>query len=221
LEASDRQFLSASTSKLGLDLEPAHLDRLCLYEAAVRLWNRRMNLVSAGDEGILMGRHLLDSLTLAPLLTGQKKRLFDLGSGAGFPGIPLKIVKETWDVILVEASRKRASFLKEAVRTLQLPGVTVVRARAEDLLNDDRYRASADWVVSRAAFKLPDLLRLASPLLKPGGQLAAPKGFVPEEEWSGANKIANNLGMLLHNPPEGDPEDANRLRKIVVYKKSF
>jgi len=180
-----------------------------------------MNLVSARDEGVLAERHLLDSLTLAPLLTGDTGRLFDLGSGAGFPGIPLKIVKDSWEVILVEASRKRVSFLKEAIRILQLQGVTVVWGRVEDLLDDDRYQASADWVVSRAAFKLPDLLRLAAPLLKPGGQLAAPKGFIPEAEWSQANKIAISYGMLLHFLPEGDLKEDHGPRKIFVYKKLF
>ncbi len=88
MEAPCRQFLSASASKLGLDLKEVHLDRLCRYEEAVRQWNRRMNLVSAGDEGVLAERHLLDSLTLAPLLTGDTGRLFDLEAVPFFPAFP-------------------------------------------------------------------------------------------------------------------------------------
>ncbi|MDP2840308.1 MAG: 16S rRNA (guanine(527)-N(7))-methyltransferase RsmG, partial [Syntrophales bacterium] len=168
--------LSEGAAAIGIRLGPAELDRFATYHREILLWNRRINLVSERSAQEIVIRHFLDSLTPAPFLDRPDGTLIDLGSGGGFPGIPLRIALPGLHLSLVEASRKKSSFLSHAVRTLRLDGVQVIRKRVEELTAGEAFAGRFDTLISRAAFKLPDLIRTASFFLKPGGQLIAMKG---------------------------------------------
>jgi 16S rRNA (guanine527-N7)-methyltransferase len=161
--------LSEGAAAIGIRLGPAELDRFAIYHREILLWNRRINLVSERSAQEIVIRHFLDSLTPAPFLDRPDGALIDLGSGGGFPGIPLRIALPGLQLTLVEASRKKSSFLAHLVRTLRLDGVQVIRERVEELTAGEALAGRYDTLISRAAFKLPDLIRTASIFLKPGG----------------------------------------------------
>jgi 16S rRNA (guanine527-N7)-methyltransferase len=163
-------------------------------------WNSRRNLTAIIDRDEVLEKHIADSLTLLPFAR-QAAHLLDIGSGAGFPCIPLKIVCPELKVVSVDAVGKKVDFQRHVVRTLGLTGFTALHERAEKLTN---YLAAFDLITARALCPLADLAELAGPLLAPGGRLVAMKGpegcfeFIEHQEalqqrgWSG---VSHNLEL--------------------------
>ena len=169
-----RQELDAGLAALALD--PALAPLLLAYVALLDRWNRTYNLTAIRDPREMVGKHLLDSLAMLPFIADGT--LADLGAGAGLPGIPLAIARPGLQVTLVESNGKKARFLREAVRTLQLGNVRVAEARIEAL--DEP--AAFDAITARALAGLPLIVELGGHLLKPNGRLLAMKGAVPDDE---------------------------------------
>lgn len=171
-------------------------------------WNRTHNLTAITDPLEVREKHLVDSLTLLPHL-GAARRLLDLGSGPGFPALPLKIVRPDLDIVSVDAVGKKIMFQRHVVRTLKLEGFTAIHGRAEDLSKDPRYRAGFDTITARALGSLPLLVQLAAPCLAPGGRLIAMKGAEGMAELATARTELAALGFtctaqhLLHLPESG------------------
>ncbi len=141
--------------------------QLTTYLDLLRRWNRSVNLVASGDMAVLEQCHLADSLALVDLLPAGAATALDLGSGGGFPGIPLAIARPDLGLTLLDAKTKAVAFLRTVRRELALVNVQVVQARVEDLTPDP----PPDVVVSRAAFPPPELLAHAARLLAPGGHV--------------------------------------------------
>ena len=141
-------------------------------------WNRVTNLTTITDPLDVALKHYVDALAAAPWI-GDRARVLDAGSGGGFPGIPLAILRSDLSVTLVDSVRKKVSFLKHAIRTLGLSGIDAVHGRLEDLCLLPEYRGKFDRVVCRAFSSLEDFANLALPFLAPGGCLLAMKG--PQE----------------------------------------
>ena len=213
--------LTEGAVAIGIRLGPAALDRFATYHREILLWNRRINLVSERSAQEIVIRHFLDSLTPAPFLDRPDGALIDLGSGGGFPGIPLRIALPGLHLSLVEASRKKSSFLSHVVRTLRLDGVQVIRERVEALTAEEILAGRFDTLISRAAFKLPDLIRTASFFLKPGGQLIAMKGPDPQEEMEETERISEAAGMVFTACRAVRLPGANSLRKLIIYNRVF
>jgi 16S rRNA (guanine527-N7)-methyltransferase len=179
IDAALRKDLEAGLDALGLDRALA--EPLLAYLALLLRWNAAYNLTAIRDPREMVAKHLLDSLAMhgatAPLAAAGG-RLADLGTGAGFPGIPLAIAQPGLQVALVESSGKKARFLREAIRNLGLGNATAVESRIE------AYDAPAafDAITARALATLPLILALGGHLLKPGGVLLAMKGVVPADE---------------------------------------
>jgi 16S rRNA (guanine527-N7)-methyltransferase len=209
--------LSGGAAEIGISLGPNELERFAAYQRELLLWNRRINLVSENSSQEIVHRHFLDSLTPAPFLNRTDGALIDIGSGAGFPGIPLRIVLPGLKLTLVEASRKKSSFLAHIVRTLRLDGVQVLRERVETLMAAEHLSARFDTLISRAAFKLPDLIRMASFFLKPGGQLIAMKGQYPDAEMAEAGRILERSGMVFEGLRDVKTSFVNSHRIITTY----
>jgi 16S rRNA (guanine527-N7)-methyltransferase len=168
--------LAAGVAKLGISLEPAQLDALAALAAELADWNTRVNLtaITAPDE--VVDKHLLDSLAVLPLLKGLA--VADVGSGAGFPGLPLAIADPDRRFTLIESTGKKVKFIRHAVAKLALPNVEVVLGRAESY----RPVRTFDAVVARALGPLAEFVRVAGHLAGRGGRLLAMKGKVPEAE---------------------------------------
>lgn len=145
-------------------------------------WNRSRNLTAITDRGEVAEKHLVDSLTLLPYAR-QSGRLLDIGSGAGFPALPLKIVCPELAVVSVDAVGKKIDFQRHVSRVLGLKGFTALHERAEKLQTIEEYRAGFDLVTARALCGLAELIMLAEPFLAPGGRLVAMKGPEGEREF--------------------------------------
>ena len=161
---------------LALELDEAQLARLVAHLDLLDEWNTRMNLTAIRDRPSQLTKHLLDSLTVQPYLRGQ--RIADVGSGAGFPGIPLAIVEPQRHFSLIESTGKKCRFLEHVRDELQLKNVEVVQSRAENYRPEVRF----DTVVARAVGPLAGLLKAAGGLVVGGGRLLAMKGRYPQDE---------------------------------------
>ena len=168
LSDADRRHLATGAAALGIGLDAEIISRFGGYADLLDLWGSRTNLLSCGSVRELVERHFLDSLAVVPLLR-DSGMILDLGSGAGFPGIPLAICRPLQKVVLVEVRRRRVSFLREVRRTLQLQNVEILEQRAED--PPAGYRGQAEGVVSRAVWSDSSLIRIAAAWLKPQGRL--------------------------------------------------
>jgi 16S rRNA (guanine527-N7)-methyltransferase len=168
--------LTQGLAELGLHLPPAAHGKLIDYLALLQKWNQVYNLTAVREPKKMLSHHLLDCLAVVPQVSGAS--LLDVGSGGGFPGIPLAIALPRLRVTLLDSSHKKAAFLKQAVIELRLDNATVVCERVEAWESSQRY----DVVVSRALTDLPEFVRLAGRWVAKGGVLAAMKGVYPHEE---------------------------------------
>jgi 16S rRNA (guanine527-N7)-methyltransferase len=173
------EALAAGTAALGLDLDAATRDKLLEYLKLLEKWNRTHNLTAVREPGRMLSLHVLDSLAVIPHLPDSEQlRIADVGSGGGLPGMPLAILRPRWAVALVESSKKKCAFLRQAVAELGLANVEVVNERAEALLPAQPF----DVVTARAFSDLARFVAVAMHLLGPRGRLVAMKGAYPHRE---------------------------------------
>jgi 16S rRNA (guanine527-N7)-methyltransferase len=209
--------LAGQLAGFGVHLPAAVLQQQLSFLDALQHWNRRVNLTAITDRQAAIEKHLLDSLTLLPLLQGDEDVL-DLGSGAGLPGIPLKIASPHLQLWSVDAVQKKIAFQRQAARLLSLRGFYPTHARVETLAQDAAWVERFDVVVARAVASLPTLVRWARPLLRPAGRLIAMKGPEGEHELVAAGEELQELRMQcveqrrLHLPVSG----AERLLLVLV-----
>ena len=192
---SDRDLLGRLLSELKLEVPArAQQDLLVLRDELLR-WNRRINLTAIRDPRGALEKHLVDSLTLCPLLDGRA-RLLDLGSGGGFPGLPLQIARPGLEVVSVDAVRKKIAFQRHVARTLHLEGFVAWAGRAEAVPDQPGWKNAFDVVVSRAFTDLPTFAALALPCLAPGGRMVAMKGPEVTSELRAAQEGLERLGVI-------------------------
>ncbi len=194
--------LRAGLAEVGLALDEDAGWRFARYLQSLLADARRLGLSAVTDPDEVQRRHFLEPAALAVLLSRRGLlapgvRVLDLGSGAGFPGLPLKILFPAVDLTLVEATKKKAGWLERLVTALELEGVRVLDARAEDLGRDPSHRARYDIVTARAVAPLRVLLEMALPLLRVGGLLAAPKGERASQEVAEAGHAAQVLSAAV------------------------
>lgn len=176
-------LLRVYLEQLDLEVPETAIDPLLWLLEELFRWNRRINLTAITDFAEGIEKHLVDSLTLLPLLRAGE-RFLDVGSGAGFPVLPLKLARPGLEAMSVEAIGKKVAFQKHVVRTLKLSGLTPVQGRIEELNRRPEWREQFDVVVARAFASLPDLAMAAQPCLRPGGRLIAMKGPEGDRELS-------------------------------------
>ncbi|GMV27885.1 MAG: hypothetical protein AMXMBFR59_00100 [Rhodanobacteraceae bacterium] len=169
-----RHRLDDGLAVLGLDLPEDVRAQLIAYVELLARWNATYNLTAVRDTGEMVARHLLDSLAIAPYVSGAT--LADLGTGPGLPGIPLALAAPERQVTLVDSNGKKARFLREAVRALKLTNVRVIESRVQDV------QGQFDCITARAFATLADMLHWAGGLLADGGTWLAMKGKLAEEE---------------------------------------
>lgn len=192
--AEPLRLLSEGARAWGISLSDRQLEQCGVYLAELKRWNARINLTALKTDQDIVIKLFLDSLALLPFV-GEAHTLADLGTGAGFPGLVLKIARPEIAVTLVESRGKKAAFLEYLVTLLELRGVEVAAVYLTPRLARS-WGPRFEVVVSRAAFPLADFLKLAAPLLLPGGRALAVKGVhLPEEELAVARKLCQSLGL--------------------------
>ena len=184
-------FMQDALEPFGVPLTPALADSLRKYLALLLRWNQKINLTGTSDLGELLRRHVGESLFGATLLPVHAGTLYDIGAGAGFPGIPLKLARPDWELVLVESDHRKAAFLSEVVRTLNLAATRVIAERFDQL---DTHPGVADAITARALGQHDSLLVWARSALRPGGSVIL---------WLGADdavKLANRPRWQWHPP---------------------
>ncbi len=192
-------LLAKGLQEMGLEADSNRLRLFETYRDELIRWNQRVNLTSIVDPVEMEKRHFLDSLTLLYALpdgtaSGAGISIIDVGSGAGFPGIPVKLLLPETRVTLLEATGKKANFLSHIVSLLGLNGVEVLHGRAEDVARLPAYREQYDVAVARAVAALPTLAELCLPFVRVGGQFVALKKGDLETEVGSARKALHALG---------------------------
>ncbi len=183
--------------QLGLALSEAQLEQFLLYRAELLDWNTRINLTAITNPEEVLMKHFLDSLTLLAVIDKPLLRLLDIGTGAGFPGLPLKIVRPQWSITLLEATGKKVAFLNHMIDTLHLEDVVAVHGRAEELAHKSAYRAAFDVVTARAVAAIPTLLEYAAPYCRVGGLIIFPKKGNLAEELTQGKRAAKTVGATF------------------------
>jgi 16S rRNA (guanine527-N7)-methyltransferase len=189
---------------LGVPLDDAQLDQFSHFRDLLLDANTRVNLTAITDPAEVVIRHFLDSLTclfaVEPAKRVQPLRLLDIGSGAGFPGVPLAIAFPAWRVTSLEATGKKARLQQETVAALGLANVTVLTGRAEEFARKPEHRGHYDLVTARAVAALPTLLEYCCPFAHIGGRVIAPKKGDLADEVTAGTKAASLLGAKLLAP---------------------
>lgn len=216
-ESSLLGIISKVAEHLGVVVEEKERCLFSLYCQQLIIWNEKINLVSRRNTEGVLRKNFVDSLIILPYLSVRTSTLLDIGTGGGFPGIPLKILCPTLQVTLVESSRKKVSFLKHVVSYLGLKGIEIIHARAEDLHREERLLYTFDVVISQAAFKLVDFLRIAEPFLSSYGRLMAIKGREREEEKRELKEMARQKGLVLTAAREVVVPGIPGVRRVLLY----
>lgn len=187
--------LQHGLESLKLSFSDSQLEQLLLYYEMLVEKNKVMNLTAITDYEEVVEKHFLDSLSLCQVLDLQKNsRILDLGTGAGFPGIPLKIAFPNLEMVLMDSLKKRVGFLEEVIRKLNLTHIEAIHGRAEEMAKKEIHREGYDICVSRAVANLSSLCEYCLPFVKVGGVFVSYKSGEIEEELSKSKKAIQLLG---------------------------
>jgi 16S rRNA (guanine527-N7)-methyltransferase len=230
------QKLIEGARKLGLNLTPDQVAAFQRYRDELIAWRSRVNLTAITDEEGIQTKHFLDSLSCLLAVAVPKSvssappaleacafkpdtRLIDVGSGAGFPGLPLKIICPAIKLTLLEATGKKVEFLKHIVALLDLRGVIVIKGRAEEWGRDPDYRERYDWALARAVAEMPTLAEYLLPFVRIGGRVLAQKGEDAPAEVTAAQVAIEHLGGRLNRLIPVELTGIAETRYLVVVDK--
>ena len=190
----------------GVSLSEAQIGQFERYLALLTAWSERLNLVGNPDPAIIERRHFAESLALGAALRERqllrgREDVLDVGAGAGFPGVPIRIAWPGLRLTLAEETAKKTAFLSALVAELRLDDVAVLTGRAETLAHDAALRERFDLVLARAVAPLSVLLELTLPFARLGGHVAAPKGSRADEEVAASSRALAALGGEVHSVP--------------------
>src|SRR3954452_13552927 len=213
-------LLATTAAAWGHPLSPAQLDQFAVYAAELRRWNERVNLTAITDETGIVTRHFLDSLRCAQSWGSAPQNLVDIGAGAGFPGLPLKILRPELQLTLVESIAKKAAFLRHMAEMLGLTNVEIVVARAEAAGRDPAQREHYDVAVARAVAELRVLAEYCLPLCRVGGRFLAPKGARIEQEVQAALPAIGQLGGRLAAIEPAELPEVEPRTLVIIEKRA-
>ena len=181
-------------------------------------WNEKMNLTAITDPKEIILKHFVDSLTIAKYVK-EDKSIIDMGTGAGFPGIPIKIYRKDVKVVLADSLNKRIKFLDEVIDKLKLENVETIHCRAEELGKNKQYREKFDYATSRAVANLSTLSEYLMPFVKLNGKCIFMKTIEVEEELEKAKKAIKTLGGKIEKVDKFEIPESDLGRSIIIVKK--
>lgn len=194
-----KNFLKETALKYDISISEFELEKFYLYMMNLLEWNNKINLTAIKDEKEIIIKHFIDSIIINKYIIGKK--IIDIGSGAGFPGIPLKIINEDLDMLLVDSVNKKVNFMKDSIDKLGLKNIEAIHVRAEELAHEAEYRERFDIVTSRAVANMSTLVEYMLPFLKVGGKCLCLKGPNSREEIEEARgailKLGGNIGEII------------------------
>lgn len=217
MDMENKNLLIGGAKTFGIHLDEKTAEAFELYLRELLKWNQKMNLTAIRTEKGIVLKHFLDSLSVFPYLP-QISSLLDIGSGAGFPGIPLKIVKPSLDMTLIDSVRKKVDFQRHIIRMLGLKGIEAIHGRVQDKEILQCMGARFDMVISRAFSDLQTFLILSFPFLKKGGIVLAMKGGVDSEEIRFLSGIEETRYRLQKAIPISLPFSSAK-RTLLLFEK--
>lgn len=212
-----KDLLVSGARELGIELTKEQAQRLDQFAEELKKWNKKINLTAITDDDGIALKHLVDSLSLLKVVRGPGKML-DIGSGGGFPCIPVQVVEPDLEVVSVDAVVKKISFQKQAVRLLNLANFTALHVRAETLAAS--YPETFHWIVSRAFSDLPSFVTMALPLMRADGRIVAMKGRNAAEEVEEAAETLERLGVLVERIEKFNLPGSDEARALIVMRKN-
>lgn len=214
------ELLNTACEKEGLSFDEQKYNQFMKYKEMVKEWNEKINLTAITEDEEIIKKHFIDSIKAFRFSPLKKyKRIIDVGTGAGFPGIPIKIIIPEIEVVLLDSLNKRVNFLNEVIKDLGLQGITAVHGRAEDFARDKAFREKFDAAVSRAVANMAVLSEFCLPYVKVNGHFVALKGPGVEEEIKEGTKAIETLGGRIENIINVEVEGTDLNHNLVVVKK--
>lgn len=210
-------FLKELSNKINVDLDDDKISKFILYKNLLQEWNEKINLTAITEDSEIIIKHFIDSLTVIKYIP-ENASIIDVGTGAGFPGIPIKITKEDTIITLLDSLNKRLIYLNEVIEKCNLKDISTVHGRAEDFGNNEEYREKYDIAIARAVANLATLTELCLPFVKVGGNFIAMKGS-SIEEIEDAKKAIEILGGEIENIDKFMLPETDMERNIVIIKK--
>ena len=204
--------------ELGIKLSKEQAEMFFNYMNLLLEWNEKINLTAITEEKEVIVKHFIDSLTISKYIP-EGASLIDVGTGAGFPGIPLKIIRDDLKIALLDSLQKRINFLDVVIKELNLKNIGTIHARVEEFGKNNKYRESFEVATSRAVANLSTLTEYLLPLVKVGGIAICMKGSSIEEELETSKKAINVLGGKVSNVFEFDLPKTDIKRNIVIVDK--
>lgn len=211
--------LSRLLEKWNIEISHDQLVQFRDYYNLLLEWNSFMNLTTITDHDEVLLKHFVDSISLGYYFPLSDQCLLDLGTGAGFPGIPLKILYPDLDVVLVDSLNKRIKFLDEVINTLELKKIKTIHSRAEDIGHNNVYRETFDICTSRAVANLSTLSEYCLPMVKKNGWFIPYKSEKTQEEISDAEYAIDILGGKIDHVEEFSLPDSELNRTLIFIKK--
>lgn len=212
----DKEYFNSLLKQINIDLEDSKIEQFYIFKNKLLEWSERINLTTITEEKEILKKHFIDSIIPSKYIK-ENSKVLDVGTGAGFPGVPLKIVKEDIDITLLDAVNKKIIYLNDVIKTLKLNNIKTVHSRAEDFAKENREKY--DVVVSRAVANMATLSEYLLPFVKIGGIAICMKGPNIEEELNHAKKAINILGGIIQEVIEYTIPDTDLIYNLVIIKK--
>ena len=213
-----KEIIKRQVKLLKIELSENKIKKFYNYMNLLIEWNQKINLTSITDPKEIILKHFIDSLTINKYIK-ENTKMIDVGTGAGFPGIPLKILRDDIEIILLDSLNKRIKFLDIVIEELKLNKISTIHSRAEDIGRDEKYREKFDYATSRAVANLSTLAEYLIPLVKIKGEVIAMKGAEIKEELETSKKSINVLGGKLNSVEEFCLPETNMKRSVIIIQK--
>ena len=212
------QKIKELSNEIGILLKEEQIEKFYIYMQLLLEWNEKINLTAIIEPEEIILKHFVDSMTIAKNINKNSK-VIDVGTGAGFPGIPLKIIREDIDVCLLDSLNKRVNFLNEVISKLKLNNIEAIHGRAEELGRNKKYREKFDYATSRAVANLSTLAEYLMPFVKQGGYCISMKGSNVEEELEQGKKAISILGGEIMGMEKFQLPQSDINRCIIIINK--
>ncbi len=210
-------LLKNLANEMNINLTDKMIEQFFTYKKMLLEWNEKINLTAITDEKEIIIKHFIDSLTIEKYIP-QNAKIIDVGTGAGFPGIPIKIVRSDVEVVLLDSLNKRINFLNEVIRECDLNNISTIHGRAEDVAHNLQYREKFDIATARAVANISTLSELCTPFLKISGEFVCMKADATEE-MKNAKTALKILGMKEIKIDNIVLPEINAERTIIIYEK--